>query len=66
VAAPSWREALEERLYLKGSRARFIAGPAGAGRAVEGRICGVGEGGELLMHTAEGIEAFVAGELEVR
>jgi biotin-(acetyl-CoA carboxylase) ligase len=63
-AAP-WREQLEERLYLKGSRARFIAGAADAGRAVEGRICGLGEAGELLLQTAAGIEAFAAGELEV-
>jgi BirA family biotin operon repressor/biotin-[acetyl-CoA-carboxylase] ligase len=60
-----WREQLEERLYLKGSRVRFIAGPADAGRAVEGLLCGVGEGGELLLRTDAGIEAFVAGELEV-
>ena len=63
--AADWRERLEERLYRKDSRARFIAGPAGAGRAVEGRICGVGEGGELLLRTENGIEAFVTGELEV-
>jgi BirA family biotin operon repressor/biotin-[acetyl-CoA-carboxylase] ligase len=64
-AAPPWREQLEERLYLRGSRARFIAGPADAGRAVEGLLYGVGVGGELLLQTEQGIESFVAGELEV-
>jgi BirA family biotin operon repressor/biotin-[acetyl-CoA-carboxylase] ligase len=59
-----WRERLEERLYLKGREVRFIAGAADAGRAVEGLLHGVGEEGELLIRTAEGIEAFVTGELE--
>ena len=61
---PPWREQLEERLYRKGSRARFVPGAPGAGRVVEGRICGVGAGGELLLRTEDGIEAFAAGELE--
>jgi BirA family biotin operon repressor/biotin-[acetyl-CoA-carboxylase] ligase len=60
-----WRERLEERLYLKGRQVRFIAGAADSGRAVEGLLQGVGGEGELLIQTAEGIEAFVAGELEV-
>jgi BirA family biotin operon repressor/biotin-[acetyl-CoA-carboxylase] ligase len=59
-----WREQLEERLYLRGHRARFIAGAADAGRVVEGLLCGIGEGGELLIRTGGGIEAFVTGELE--
>jgi BirA family biotin operon repressor/biotin-[acetyl-CoA-carboxylase] ligase len=63
-SAPPWRDQLGGRLYLKGSRVRFIAGPADAGRAVEGLLCGVGEGGELLLRTEAGIERFVAGELE--
>lgn len=63
---PPWREQLEERLYLKGSRVRFLAGAADAGRVVEGLLGGVGEGGELLIRTADGIEAFVTGELELR
>jgi BirA family biotin operon repressor/biotin-[acetyl-CoA-carboxylase] ligase len=67
IEGPSvpWREPMEERLYLKGSRARFVAGAADAGRVVEGRICGVGEAGELLLRTEDGIEAFVTGELQV-
>jgi BirA family biotin operon repressor/biotin-[acetyl-CoA-carboxylase] ligase len=59
---PPWREQLEERLYLRGCRARFLAGAADSGAVVEGRLCGLGEGGELLIRTANGIEAFVAGE----
>jgi BirA family biotin operon repressor/biotin-[acetyl-CoA-carboxylase] ligase len=65
TAASAWREQLEERLYLKGSRVRFLAGAADSGEPVEGLLCGLGEGGELLIQTARGIEAFVAGELEV-
>jgi BirA family biotin operon repressor/biotin-[acetyl-CoA-carboxylase] ligase len=58
-----WRERLEERLYMKGENAGFAAGAADSGRVVEGRIFGLGEGGELLMRTADGIEAFAAGEV---
>jgi BirA family biotin operon repressor/biotin-[acetyl-CoA-carboxylase] ligase len=65
ASPPPWREQLEERLYMKGSPVRFLAGAADAGRAVEGLIAGVGEGGELLLRTEHGIEAFVAGELDV-
>jgi BirA family biotin operon repressor/biotin-[acetyl-CoA-carboxylase] ligase len=64
-AASDWRPQLEERLYMKGSRARFIAGAADAGRAVEGLLCGIGEEGELLVRTEEGLESLAAGELEV-
>jgi BirA family biotin operon repressor/biotin-[acetyl-CoA-carboxylase] ligase len=64
-AAFPWRERLEERLYLKGREVRFIAGAADAGRVVEGLLSGIGGEGELLIRTAEGIEAFVTGELEV-
>jgi BirA family biotin operon repressor/biotin-[acetyl-CoA-carboxylase] ligase len=65
-ASPApWREQLEERLHMKGSPVRFFAGAADAGRAVEGLIAGVGVGGELLLRTEHGIEAFVTGELDV-
>jgi biotin-(acetyl-CoA carboxylase) ligase len=60
-----WRERLEERLYLKSRQVRFLAGAADSGRAVEGLLYGVGGEGELLIRTAEGIEAFVTGELEM-
>jgi BirA family biotin operon repressor/biotin-[acetyl-CoA-carboxylase] ligase len=61
--SPPWRERLEERLYLKGSRARFLAGAVDSTRTVEGLLCGLGEEGELLIQTEYGIEALVAGEL---
>ncbi|GHV31123.1 biotin--[acetyl-CoA-carboxylase] ligase [Spirochaetia bacterium] len=60
----SWRERLEERLYLNGRRVRFIAGAADSGRVVEGVLCGIGVGGELLIQGQHGTEAFVTGELE--
>jgi BirA family biotin operon repressor/biotin-[acetyl-CoA-carboxylase] ligase len=63
-SSPPWREQLEERLYLKGSRARFLAGAVDTARVVEGLLCGIGDGGELLIRTADRIEAFVSGELE--
>jgi BirA family biotin operon repressor/biotin-[acetyl-CoA-carboxylase] ligase len=63
-AASAWREKLEERLYLKGSRVRFLAGAADSGQPVEGLLYGLGEGGELLIQTEQGIESFAAGELE--
>jgi BirA family biotin operon repressor/biotin-[acetyl-CoA-carboxylase] ligase len=59
-----WRERLEGRLYLKGRRVRFIAGAADSGRVVEGILCGIGPGGELLIQGQNGTEAFVTGELE--
>jgi BirA family biotin operon repressor/biotin-[acetyl-CoA-carboxylase] ligase len=63
-AAAAWREQLEGRLYRKGARVRFLAGAADSGRLVEGLLCGLGEGGELLIQTAQGVEALAAGELE--
>jgi BirA family biotin operon repressor/biotin-[acetyl-CoA-carboxylase] ligase len=60
-----WRERLEERLYLKGRRVRFIAGAADSGRVVEGLLCGTGPGGELLIQGQSGTEACINGELEL-
>jgi BirA family biotin operon repressor/biotin-[acetyl-CoA-carboxylase] ligase len=62
----SWRERLEERLYMKGRPVRFIPGAAGSGGAVEGILRGIGPGGELLIQGRSGTEpeAFVTGELE--
>ncbi|MDR1249843.1 MAG: biotin--[acetyl-CoA-carboxylase] ligase [Treponema sp.] len=65
TTASAWREQLEERLYMKGERARFLSGAADSGEIVEGLLCGLGEGGELLIQTEKGIAAFAAGELEV-
>ncbi|GHV79523.1 hypothetical protein AGMMS49944_13140 [Spirochaetia bacterium] len=58
-----WRERLEKRLYMKGRKVRFIAGAADSGRVVEGVLCGIGLGGELLIQGQDGTEAFVTGEL---
>jgi BirA family biotin operon repressor/biotin-[acetyl-CoA-carboxylase] ligase len=62
-----WRERLEERLYMKGRRIRFLPGAAGSGKAVEGILRGIGPGGELLIQDRPGTEpeAFVTGELDI-
>ncbi|MDR0376987.1 MAG: biotin--[acetyl-CoA-carboxylase] ligase [Spirochaetaceae bacterium] len=66
ASAGPWRERLEERLYLKGRRVRFIAGGADSGRAVDGVLAGIGAGGELLLIPGGGAapEAWVTGELQ--
>ncbi|MDR1444920.1 MAG: biotin--[acetyl-CoA-carboxylase] ligase [Treponema sp.] len=59
-----WREGLEERLYMKGRPVRFIPGEADSGRLVEGRLVGIGAGGELLiLPDGGGVLSFVNGEL---
>jgi hypothetical protein len=62
-----WRGPLEERLYLKGAPVRFIPGGADSGRIVEGRLQGIGAGGELLILPPGAAEplAFVSGELDL-
>jgi BirA family biotin operon repressor/biotin-[acetyl-CoA-carboxylase] ligase len=61
-----WRRRLEERLYMKGKSVRFIAGGADSGQPVEGRLRGIGPGGELLILLPGGGErAFITGELEL-
>jgi BirA family biotin operon repressor/biotin-[acetyl-CoA-carboxylase] ligase len=74
----SWRGRLEERLYLKGLPVSFVprsAAEAG-GRApdkdgpcqtVEGRLEGIGPGGELLILPKDALRplSFVSGELQV-
>jgi BirA family biotin operon repressor/biotin-[acetyl-CoA-carboxylase] ligase len=63
----SWRDSLEERLYMKDRLVRFAPGGADSGRIVEGVLSGIGAGGELLIipegKTAP--EAYVTGELRV-
>jgi BirA family biotin operon repressor/biotin-[acetyl-CoA-carboxylase] ligase len=65
----NWRTALEERLYMKGERVRFIPGGADAASVaatVEGVLHGLGSQGELLISPGEGPpRAFVTGELLV-
>lgn len=67
LAATDWRERLLERLYKKGEPVCFIDGAAGSNRAVEGRLDGIGPGGELLITPAgeARTRAFVTGELRV-
>jgi BirA family biotin operon repressor/biotin-[acetyl-CoA-carboxylase] ligase len=62
-----WRERLEERLYLKDRRVRFIAGGADSGNVVEGLLRGIGPGGELriLPAGAEEERSFTTGELDL-
>jgi BirA family biotin operon repressor/biotin-[acetyl-CoA-carboxylase] ligase len=62
----AWRGRLEERLYMKGRRVRFIAGGADSGQAVEGLLQGIGPGGELLLLLPGGEErVFITGELDL-
>jgi BirA family biotin operon repressor/biotin-[acetyl-CoA-carboxylase] ligase len=62
----AWRRQLEERLYMRGERVRFIAGGADAGRLVEGLLRGAGPAGELLLLLPGGEErAFITGELDL-
>jgi BirA family biotin operon repressor/biotin-[acetyl-CoA-carboxylase] ligase len=77
----SWRNRLEERLYMKGRPVRFFPRSApdpaglpgrlspgdGPGEAVEGRIEGIGPGGELLILPEGSREplGFVSGELDL-
>jgi BirA family biotin operon repressor/biotin-[acetyl-CoA-carboxylase] ligase len=62
----TWRQRLEERLYMRGERVRFIAGGADSGRPVEGLLRGAGPAGELLLLLPGGEErAFITGELDL-
>jgi BirA family biotin operon repressor/biotin-[acetyl-CoA-carboxylase] ligase len=64
---PSWRERLEERLYMRGQEVRFTPGEADSGRLVEGQIRGIGPGGELLILPNDGgsQRSFITGELDL-
>lgn len=63
-----WKGALEQRLFKRGERVLFLNGMADQGKAVEGVLLGVGEGGELRLRCGEDAEerSFVAGELAWR
>lgn len=65
--ATDWRNRLEERLYKKGEQVCFTEGAAGSDRIVEGRLAGIGAGGELLIVPQGESEprAFITGELRV-
>jgi BirA family biotin operon repressor/biotin-[acetyl-CoA-carboxylase] ligase len=62
-----WISRLEPRLYMRGEPVRFIAGAAGSGRLVEGRLAGIGKAGELLLLPpgADKPLAFFTGELDL-
>jgi BirA family biotin operon repressor/biotin-[acetyl-CoA-carboxylase] ligase len=64
---PDWRNRLEARLYQKGKEVCFVEGAADSGRVVEGRLAGIGPGGELLIIPKGKTEArsFLTGELRV-
>jgi BirA family biotin operon repressor/biotin-[acetyl-CoA-carboxylase] ligase len=66
-AAVPWKERLEERLFMRGEQVVFVNGAAGSGDLVEGLLCGIGGGGELLLLPRGAAEPrpFVTGELRV-
>jgi BirA family biotin operon repressor/biotin-[acetyl-CoA-carboxylase] ligase len=62
----TWRRDLESRLYRRGERVIFTEGAADSGRIVEGRLEGIGNGGELLIaRDGEKARAYFNGELRV-
>jgi BirA family biotin operon repressor/biotin-[acetyl-CoA-carboxylase] ligase len=60
-----WQNRLQQRLYKRGDKVIFVEGAAGSRHAIEGRLEGIGSGGELLIIPAGGgkVRAFVNGEL---
>jgi BirA family biotin operon repressor/biotin-[acetyl-CoA-carboxylase] ligase len=62
---PSWQSRLEERLYMRGERVRFIPGSADSDTVAEGVLTGIGPGGELrlILGDAGEVRSFVTGEL---
>jgi BirA family biotin operon repressor/biotin-[acetyl-CoA-carboxylase] ligase len=67
ASAGDWRDRLSALLYMRGERARFLAGTADAGTEVFGQIAGVGRDGELLILPDGATEPlpFITGELDV-
>ena len=61
----NWISRLEQRLYKKGGQIIFVEGAADSGNIVNGRLAGIGEGGELLIVPDGEDEArpFITGEL---
>lgn len=63
-ARPGWIAEVEERLYLRGQRIRFLEGRPEDGRVVQGVLAGLGTGGELLIEAdGEGIRRLASGEI---
>jgi BirA family biotin operon repressor/biotin-[acetyl-CoA-carboxylase] ligase len=62
-----WKDRLEERLYKRGEMVCFAQGAADSQNIIQGRLAGIGEGGELLL-IPEGEKEpgpFITGELQV-
>ena len=59
-----WKPLLESKLFRKGETVLFVPGQAGAGDQVEGILEGIGDDGELLIRTDQGIRSFITGELK--
>jgi len=62
-----WHLRLTERLYMNGERVRFRPGGADSGVELWGKLCGIGEAGELLIIPDGEADArsFITGELDV-
>jgi len=61
----NWKPRLEKKLYKKGEQVIFIEGAADSGKKISGCLCGIGDGGELLI-TPDGetqARPFITGEL---
>ena len=63
----AWRERLAERLYKKRETVVFADGAADSNVLIEGKLSGIGSGGELLIipNGEDKERAFVTGELRV-
>jgi hypothetical protein len=61
----TWRDRLEPRLFKNGKPVAFIEGAADSGKAVKGRLAGIGPAGELLLLPDGETQprSFFAGEL---
>lgn len=59
-----WLKQVEKRLYRRGEKVCFHAGGADLFTSVEGKVHGIGAGGELLIELASGkVQAFITGEI---
>jgi BirA family biotin operon repressor/biotin-[acetyl-CoA-carboxylase] ligase len=63
--ARTWRERLEERLFLRGREVVFAPGGRGTEDVVRGVIKGIGGGGELIVQTTSGEKTFISGEIRL-
>ncbi|MDR2149380.1 MAG: biotin--[acetyl-CoA-carboxylase] ligase [Spirochaetaceae bacterium] len=64
ASGTEWLKQVEKRLYRKGERVCFHAGGTELFTTVEGKIQGIGSGGELLIECDSGeLQAFITGEI---